>query len=647
MNSRMAVTDPPANLLHNRKFIFLWSAYAVSALGDHLSEMAILKTQNALDPGVDITPLTARMTFVFFLPFLLLAPVAGVLADRLPRTALMISADLARSALLLGFAAMIGVTEAWGAWGPFLPLFFVGIFAAMFSPARSALLPTLIRPGQLVRANALISGLGIIATMAAAKIGGVLADHYEPTVAFNVNSTTFLLSAMFVFLIGASEVAAAGSSRVPASSLTDLRAGLHYAPAHRHVWELLLLAAIVWFCAPLVHSVIPAVVRDAYQGQYSMISGCRATLGLGFILGAIIIFLLGEALRSEIALTWGFIVAGLFLLVFAASAFLSLSPTTLWWIGSIGIAGAGMGAQIVMASLYSLLQRTVANRFRGRIFGAKDIVTTGALLMATGFLSIPHWPRLDDWVGYILLGVALLMLATGWGSGHIRLGRSPLGRAPQFGLNLDDFVARSWWRLKRIGPSTIPRTGAVIIAANHRCPADPVLLSSASRERIMAFLVAREFCRWPIVRLIDRYCTPCIPVNRTGHDAAAFKRALRLLRDGGAIGIFMEGGIVDPGKEARLRDGAALFALRTGAPVIPAYISGTRYFDSVVLGLLSRHHARVRFGPPVDLSEFIHDTSRTAVRAATQKIYAAINALRPPSEPEVPAPRDDRPNASD
>ena len=135
-------------LLRNRDFVLLWCAYGISAMGDHLSEMAILKTQNALSPGVDITPLSARMTFMFFVPFFLLATIAGTLADRLPRRLIMIGADVARCAVMFAFVYLIGWTRSWGTWGPFVPLLFVGIFAAIFSPARSAMLPTLIRPDQ-------------------------------------------------------------------------------------------------------------------------------------------------------------------------------------------------------------------------------------------------------------------------------------------------------------------------------------------------------------------------------------------------------------------------------------------------------------------------------------------------------------------
>jgi len=73
-----------------------------------------------------------------------------------------------------------------------------------------------------------------------------------------------------------------------------------------------------------------------------------------------------------------------------------------------------------------------------------------------------------------------------------------------------------------------------------------------------------------------------------------------------------------------------MLALKTHTPVIPAHISGTVYHDSVLRGLLVRHRARVRFGKPVDLSEFAGDKpSRETLRAATQKIFAAIQSLAP------------------
>ncbi|UCE59665.1 MAG: MFS transporter [Phycisphaerales bacterium] len=614
----------------NRNFVLLWCAYAVSAMGDHLSEMAILKTQDALSADVDITPLSARMTFTFFVPFFLLAPLAGVLADRLPRRALMVAADVARCVIMFCFVVLIGWMQDWGTWGPVLPLLFVGLFAAVFSPARSALLPTLIRPGQLVRANGMISGLGIIATMAAAKIGGYLADHYAPVIAFRIDAGTFLLSAVLLMvLIPPPQLAPASSRRTTPSTLGELRAGFRYARSHKHVLELIAVASLVWFCGPLVNSVIPAIVRDVYHGSYGAMSNYRAFLGLGFILGAIIIAVLGDALRSEIAMTWGlFGIAG-GIAVFASSVFLGFEPTTLAWIGAVGVVLAGMFAVAVMASFNSLLQRTVADRFRGRVFGVKDVCCTGALLLATGALGVPAWSQVDRWAGYILLVVAGVTFGAGLVTLFVRLHRGAHGTGLTAAENLNEFLAKFWWRLKLVGRPTVPRKGAVILTANHTCSADPLFLSAAVSYRPISFMVAVEFTNWPIVRFFLRM-VECIPVKRDGRDTAATKHAIRHLRSGKALGIFIEGRIVPPGETVEPKDGVAMLALKTGAEVIPAHISGVVYHDSIVRGLLARHRARVHFGRPVDLSEFRKaDHARDAVREATRKIHAAILALAP------------------
>ena len=78
-----------------------------------------------------------------------------------------------------------------------------------------------------------------------------------------------------------------------------------------------------------------------------------------------------------------------------------------------------------------------------------------------------------------------------------------------------------------------------------------------------------------------------------------------------------------------LGDGVALLALRSKAQVIPAHISGIRYKDTVLKTFLSRHRVRVRYGRPVDLSEFTDPRDRQQVQAATQKIWSAIQALAP------------------
>ena len=633
-------------LLGNRNFVLLWCAYGISAMGDHISEMAILKTQNVLDKAKDVTPLNARMTFMFFVPFFLLGPIAGVLADRLPRRLVMISADVIRCGLMLGFGGLIAWTQGWGSWGPFAPLLLVGVFAALFSPARSALVPTLIQPNQLVRANGLIAGLGIIATMTANLIGGYLAAHHHPEIAFRVDAGTFLASAVLLaFIVPPQQHGNERGDHGLASAFREVSAGFRYAKCHRHVLELLAVAAVVWFCGSLVNSVIPAVVRDVYDRGYQAMSGFRAFLGMGFIIGAVVIATLGDALRSEVAISWGLLGVGVSAALFSASVFLPLDHGALYAIGALATVGAGMFGVSVMASTSALLQRIVPDRYRGRVFGVSDLVTTGALLTATGLLGVPHWSRLDQWVGYILLGVAVMTFTTGIITLWVRLRGMNEDIRYSFACSANEFVAKFWWRLQRVGPATVPREGPVIVTANHTCSADPLFLYAAVRHRMLSFMVAAEYATWPVFGTFIRLAK-CIPVKRDSRDTGATKQAIRYLREGRGMGIFIEGRIVPPGEVGQPKDGVAMLALKTGAAVVPAHISGVARGSNVLKGLFSRHRARVRFGPPIDLSEFrLEKPDRETIRAATQKIYDAVQRLAP-RETRVDALDDPAPSAN-
>src|SRR5688572_16069433 len=123
--------QPAPGLFRNRQFMLLWFAYGISAMGDHISEMALLKATNALH-APNLTQLQAMISFMFMLPFFVLGPLNGILADRLPRRGIMIFADLVRAVLMWNFAFLIAQTAGFGAAGRFLPLLIIGLFAALF-----------------------------------------------------------------------------------------------------------------------------------------------------------------------------------------------------------------------------------------------------------------------------------------------------------------------------------------------------------------------------------------------------------------------------------------------------------------------------------------------------------------------------------
>ncbi|MCP4249431.1 MAG: 1-acyl-sn-glycerol-3-phosphate acyltransferase [bacterium] len=202
----------------------------------------------------------------------------------------------------------------------------------------------------------------------------------------------------------------------------------------------------------------------------------------------------------------------------------------------------------------------------------------------------------------------------------------PYGLPLRVAMRFNAAMCRSWYRLRRIGPCTVPADGPVIVAANHHCTADPLILSAACPSRAITFLIAREYANTPFfgyfVGLLD-----CIHVRRDGRDVAATKTALRRLRQGYALGIFIEGRITPPDETPVPKDGVALLALHSRATVIPAHIGGTLYRDGIAAGFFARHRARVRFGSAVDLAGLTGRPGREAVAEATKRIYEHICAL--------------------
>ncbi len=185
-----------------------------------------------------------------------------------------------------------------------------------------------------------------------------------------------------------------------------------------------------------------------------------------------------------------------------------------------------------------------------------------------------------------------------------------------------------WHGVRPRGPEPLPRTGSAIVISNHTSPADPIVLQACTR-RLISFLMAREYfgIRWlrPLVEL-----NQTIPVNRTGRDTAATRAALRAVRDGRVVGVFPEGGIhLDPKTLGEPKPGAALLALMTRAPVIPAYIERRHHTNRLWDGLLQPAHASVVWGRPIDLAPYYErGHGREVLDEVSQRMMQAIAALK-------------------
>jgi 1-acyl-sn-glycerol-3-phosphate acyltransferase len=133
-------------------------------------------------------------------------------------------------------------------------------------------------------------------------------------------------------------------------------------------------------------------------------------------------------------------------------------------------------------------------------------------------------------------------------------------------------VARLFTRVEIVGDlAAFPRTGAVLIAANHASNADPVLIGGFLNTRLgrpINWMGKREVFDWPFVSWLARH-GGVHPVDRGSADVEAFRTAMRILDDGNILAVFPEGTRSPDGRLQAAKDGAAVLAARSGATIVP------------------------------------------------------------------------------
>ncbi len=160
------------------------------------------------------------------------------------------------------------------------------------------------------------------------------------------------------------------------------------------------------------------------------------------------------------------------------------------------------------------------------------------------------------------------------------------------------------YRIRVVNPEREPKSGSVIVAANHHSAWDPIFVGLALRRQLH-FMAKVELFRFPVLRHIF-YWLGAFPVNRGKADSRAIRSALEILKTGQALAMFPEGTRVKEGEAAAAQNGIALLASRTGAPVVPVRVVRTGKQIEVRLGTPISFETSDEGAKPSknDLSEF-------------------------------------------
>lgn len=190
-------------------------------------------------------------------------------------------------------------------------------------------------------------------------------------------------------------------------------------------------------------------------------------------------------------------------------------------------------------------------------------------------------------------------------------------------------IFKALWRIKVEGLEHVPATGGAIFCPNHTSVIDSFFLPLTLPRQIKFVGKAEYMDSWKTRHLFP--AMGMIPIDRSGGSAAerALNTAARVLEEGGFFGIYPEGTRARDGRLHRGHTGPARLAVRTGVPIIPVGIVGTREIqppDAKLPRPFKR--ATVRFGRPIEPGRYAdRGDDRLVLRQIIDEVMYEIRSL--------------------
>ena len=385
----------------HREYRVLISALAISIFGSGMWAVAMVYQVIHLGGGPLELSLVAAAGSVGLVAFVL---AGGIAADRIPQRRLIIAVEGANLAVIAAISglAIAGWLQLWHvAAGAFV----LGVGAAFFFPAYSAILPRILPAEDLLAANGMEGSMRPVLQQAAGPaVAGVVVAALSPSHAVTAVAVCHLAAFVVLNFLGQHALAApvngAEGSGVPdgkSSFFQDLREGVSY--TLRTPW---LLWTLIWACISVlfligpIEVLLPFVVEDQLGGDSKMFGFLLAIMGVGGAIASLATasFRLPRRYLTLMMVTWG---AGA--LPLAAIGFID----NFWGVAIVlFVFGATGGLGMVIWG--TLLQRRVPPHLLGRI-SSLDFFVSLALMPVSMALAGPAAEVVPIWVIFLVAGV--------------------------------------------------------------------------------------------------------------------------------------------------------------------------------------------------------------------------------------------------
>jgi len=610
---------PIANLLRTQFF----GAFNDNAWKMIVAFLAIKSATAGIPSGSSqyeaISQLQTTWTFVIFsLPLVLFSLPAGLLADRVSKSKVIVY--LKGLELVLMVLATISLIYP-EVLPPLLILGLMGMQSALFSPAKYGIIPELLPHEMLSKGNGRLEMWTFIAIISGTALGGFLLDFAGGEVW--KSGAALALLALFGF-ITALKVPQVAPARTDGGFVDTLKGSWQTIVSDRVIWLAVLGSCLFWAIASLLGQDIlvyaKALTRDMPNSDtYSGLP--LAFYGIGVGLGSVIAGRISGRLVEYGLIPLGAIGVGLFTLIFGLTA-----PGYRMTLAIMAVLGFSSG--FIVVPLNAILQwRSPAER-RGGVIALANVFIFAAIMLGSlgaGGLALAGLSPL----GILIFASFITTAGMLWA----------IYLLPDFLIRLIFvIVTHTFYRLTIVGHENVPQEGGALLVPNHVSFIDGFLIM-ASTDRQVRFIVDEIYYNnrflHPLMKAMH-----AIPVSATG----GLKMILRALRDAGnfldagdLVCIFAEGQVTRIGMMLPFRRGLEKIVKGRTAPIIPMNLdrvwgsvysrSGGRFLTK--LPETWPYPITVTFGTPMP-----SDTPAHQIRNAVQELAtAAWQHRRPDTRP--------------
>lgn len=355
--------------LRHRKFRALFAGQAISAIGDWLDYLAVIVLVTyTWQHGAGAL---AALSVTIALPWVALAPVAGVLADRITdKKRVLVGCDLARAGLVLGYLVAPEL------WVLLILVFFKSAFGTLFVPAQQTTIRFTVPREDMLSAMSLTVFTNQAAKVAGPALGGLLVAAWGADAAFLVDAGTFLLSAVLLstLRLAAPAPGPADSGRAPAPTgsgtsrpggfRADLTDGFGFIVRTPALVMVILSMSATVFLVFTFDTLSPLAMRQLGVSE-TQLGLVVAAVGLGAVSGTLVVSQWGRKVNPFVLMGAAQLVAGLLVTNIGASLGMEIRGVAAIW-AVVGF-GLGFGSAGIMIVFPYVLQRETPDELIGRV----------------------------------------------------------------------------------------------------------------------------------------------------------------------------------------------------------------------------------------------------------------------------------------